>query len=67
MAGLGFDYDPWGWAPFHYGSWYYRTGFGWTWFPGPRYGRHWYRPALVGFFGFGGPVYGAEFGFANIG
>ena len=55
------DYDPWGWAPFHYGSWYYRAGFGWTWVPGPRYGRYWYHPALVGFFGFGGPA------FANIG
>lgn len=54
------DYDPWGWAPFHYGSWYFRTGLGWSWFPGQRYGRNWYRPAMVGFFGFGG-------GFANIG
>jgi len=54
------DYDPWGWAPFHYGSWYLRAGIGWSWYPGPRYGRNWYRPAVVGFFGFGG-------GYANIG
>jgi hypothetical protein len=60
------DYDPWGWAPFHYGSWYFRTGFGWSWFPGHPYERQWYRPARVGFFGFGGP-YGPEFGFGNIG
>lgn len=61
------DYDPWGWAPFHYGSWYYRTGFGWTWFPGPLRARYWYHPALVGFFGFGGPAFGVGYGFGNIG
>ena len=60
------DYDPWGWAPFHYGSWYFRTGFGWSWFPGPRYGRSFYRPALVGFVGFGGG-FGVGFGFGNVG
>lgn len=60
-------YDPWGWAPFHYGSWYLRAGFGWTWFPGPRLGHYWYHPALVGFFGFGGPAFGVGFGFANVG
>ena len=61
------DYDPWGWAPFHYGSWYMRPGIGWTWFPGPRYGRYWYHPALVGFFGFGGAGIGVGFGFGNVG
>jgi hypothetical protein len=59
-------YDPWGWAPFHYGSWYFRTGFGWSWFPGPRFGHYFYRPALVGFVGFGGG-FGVGFGFGNIG
>ena len=29
------DYD-WGWAPFHYGNWYFRTGVGWAWWPGSR-------------------------------
>ncbi len=58
------DYAPWGWAPFHYGSWYFRTGLGWSWFPGQRYARCWYRPALVGFIGFGG---GVGFGFGNVG
>ena len=61
------DYDPWGWAPFHYGSWYLRTGFGWSWVPGARYGHYWYHPAMVGFFGFGGPSFGVGFGFANVG
>jgi hypothetical protein len=61
------DYDPWGWAPFHYGYWYARPGFGWSWFPGPRYGRIWWRPAMVGFFGFGGPGVGVGFGFGNVG
>jgi hypothetical protein len=60
------DYDPWGWAPFHYGSWYFRTGFGWSWFPGQRYGHYWWRPAMVGFFGFGGG-FGAGVGFGNVG
>jgi hypothetical protein len=61
------DYAPWGWAPFHYGSWYMRPGIGWTWFPGARYGRVWWRPAMVGFFGFGGAGIGAGFGFGNVG
>jgi hypothetical protein len=60
------DYAPWGWAPFHYGSWYWRTGWGWAWYPGPRYGHYWYRPALVGFVGFGGG-FGVGFGYGGIG
>jgi hypothetical protein len=60
------DYDPWGWAPFHYGSWYFRTGYGWSWFPGQRYGHYWWRPAMVGFFGFGGG-FGGGVGFGNVG
>jgi len=59
------DYAPWGWAPFHYGYWYNRVGYGWAWFPGPRVGRAFWRPAMVGFFGFGGV--GVGFGFGNIG
>ncbi len=62
------DYAPWGWAPFHYGSWYFRGGLGWAWYPGPRIGRVWWRPAMVGFFGWGGGVgFGIGFGFGNIG
>lgn len=62
------DYAPWGWTPFHYGSWYMRPGLGWAWFPGPRVGRVWWRPAMVGFFGWGGGVgIGIGFGFGNIG
>lgn len=61
------DASPWGWAPFHYGSWYNRAGYGWSWFPGHRYERSWYRPALVGFFGFGDGGFGVGYGFGNIG
>ncbi len=62
------DYAPWGWAPFHYGYWYNRVGLGWAWYPGPRLGHVWYRPAMVGFFGWGGGVgIGVGFGFGNIG
>jgi hypothetical protein len=60
------DYSPWGWAPFHYGYWYQRAGYGWSWYPGPRTGRIWWRPAMVGFFGWGGGV-SVGVGFSNIG
>jgi len=61
--------DPWGWAPYHYGNWY-MSPFGWAWYPGPIYGRHYWRPALVGFFGWGGGFgggFGVGFGFGNVG
>jgi hypothetical protein len=59
--------DPWGWAPYHYGNWY-MSSFGWAWYPGPIYGRHYWRPAMVGFFGWGGGVgVGFGFGFGNVG
>lgn len=63
------SYDPWGWAPYHYGSWYVGP-WGWAWWPG-AWGPHYYwRPALVGFFGWGpgvGAGVGFGFGFGNIG
>ena len=64
-GGPGVSYDPWGWAPYHYGRWF-RGGYGWAWVPGPIYARYGYRPAVVGFFGYGG---GGEFGlgFSNLG
>jgi hypothetical protein len=43
--------EPWGWAPYHYGNWFYGSA-GWCWWPGLRAGVF-FRPALVGFFGFG--------------
>lgn len=59
--------DPWGWAPYHYGNWY-MSSFGWAWYPGPIYGRCYWRPALVGFFGWGsGFSVGFGFGFGNVG
>ena len=51
--------DPWGWAPYHYGNWY-MSSFGWAWYPGSIYGRHYWRPALVGFFGWGGGGFGVR-------
>ncbi len=60
------SYDPWGWAPYHYGRWYWGPRFGWCWFPGPIYHRYFWRPALVGFFGWGHGI-GIGFGFGNIG
>ena len=62
------SYDPWGWAPYHYGNWY-RSSFGWAWYPGAVGQRHYWRPAMVGFFGFGSPSFGASlgFGYGNVG
>jgi hypothetical protein len=61
--------DPWGWAPYHYGRWYHAP-FGWAWYPGPIGPRYYWRPALVGFFGWGSSGFGAgyaSFGFGNVG
>ncbi len=59
--------DPWGWAPYHYGSWF-QGSYGWSWYPGPRYSHHYYRPALVAFFGYGsGGGFGSGWGFGNVG
>jgi FecR protein len=67
------SYDPWGWAPYHYGNWY-RGAYGWAWYPGQVRTRQYWRPALVGFFGFGGGGFGtagfglsAVFGYSNVG
>jgi hypothetical protein len=57
--------DPWGWAPYHYGRWYF-GGRGWAWYPGAFGPRYYWRPALVGFFGWGSGV-GFGFGFGNVG
>jgi hypothetical protein len=60
--------EPWAWAPYHYGRWYY-GGLGWAWYPGPVFAPYYWRPALVGFFGFGAPGVGVGFGFGfgNVG
>ncbi|MGC1415405.1 MAG: DUF6600 domain-containing protein [Candidatus Acidiferrum sp.] len=73
-------YEPWGFAPYHYGRWGYYGG-RWGWCPGPRVGFAVYGPAFVGFlgggFGFGvgwfplgwgepyHPWYHAGFGYWN--
>jgi len=54
-------YEPWGFAPFHYGRWGWFGG-GWGWCPGPFYGRPFYGPGFVGFLG-GGFGFGLGFGF----
>ena len=55
------SYDPWGWAPYHYGRWFCRAN-RWYWYPGGRYERHYWSPALVAFFGYGGGGVGVGFG-----
>jgi hypothetical protein len=34
------DYS-WGWAPFHYGRWFYQDGYGWMWMPGNEWAPAW--------------------------
>lgn len=34
------NYD-WGWAPFHYGRWYFDDYLGWAWVPGYEWGPAW--------------------------
>lgn len=58
--------EPWGWAPYHYGRWFYAPSYGWAWYPGPRYIRPVWSPALVAFFGFGGGT-SIGIGFGNVG
>jgi len=60
--------EPWGWAPYHYGNWY-RASFGWAWYPGVTGPRRYWRPAQVGFIGFGEPGFGVSlgFGYGNVG
>ena len=57
-------YEPWGFAPYHYGRWVY-GGWGWGWAPGPYayWGAPYYAPALVGWFG--GPGFGLGFGWGG--
>jgi hypothetical protein len=35
------SYDPWGWVPYHYGSWCRLAGYGWVWRPGRVYSPAW--------------------------
>jgi hypothetical protein len=63
------DYSPWGWAPFHYGRWFWNGPRGWCWWPGAIHQPYFWRPAVVGFFGFGGGGFGVSIGFhfGNVG
>jgi hypothetical protein len=44
--GFGYTFAspyPWGWLPYHYGSWaFLGGGIGWAWIPGGNYGNGWY-------------------------
>jgi hypothetical protein len=62
------SYDPWGWAPYHYGRWFWNSS-RWCWWPGDMHSRHYWRPALVGWIGFGHGdwSFGSGFGFGSIG
>lgn len=34
-------YEPWGWAPCHYGRWVFGAGIGWSWCPMPYFAPAW--------------------------
>ncbi len=44
--------EPWGWAVFHYGRWYYDDYYGWIWIPGYDWAPAWvewrYSPDYIG-------------------
>ena len=44
--------EPWGWLPYHYGSWVFDDELGWMWCPGTEYSPAWvywdYAPGWVG-------------------
>ncbi len=45
LPGLGYSFTsayPWGWLPYHYGSWAFVQGAGWAWLPGGGYNGQWY-------------------------
>jgi len=46
------SYEPWGWAPYHYGRWHWTMGFGWIWAPGSVFSGAWcswyYGPSYIG-------------------
>jgi hypothetical protein len=33
--------EPWGWATYHYGRWYFDPMYGWIWIPGDDWGPAW--------------------------
>ncbi len=52
-AGLTWvSYEPWGWLPYHYGTWSFDAIFGWCWLPGVHYSPAWvhwnYTPTYIG-------------------
>ncbi|MEE9126517.1 MAG: DUF6600 domain-containing protein, partial [Planctomycetota bacterium] len=52
-AGLTWvSYEPWGWAPYHYGRWEVSLSVGWVWIPGRVYSGGWvqwaFTPTYVG-------------------
>jgi hypothetical protein len=33
--------EPWGWAPYHYGRWFFDDNYGWVWVPGTEWAPAW--------------------------
>jgi hypothetical protein len=35
------SFEPWGWATYHYGRWYFDPWYGWVWVPGTEWAPAW--------------------------
>ncbi len=35
------SFEPWGWATYHYGRWYFDAYYGWVWVPGTQWAPAW--------------------------
>ncbi len=57
-------FEPWGWAPSHYGRWTFIVGFGWGWVPGVVFSPAWvawyWGDGWIGWtpYGYNGPCWG---------
>jgi hypothetical protein len=70
------SYEPWGWAPYHFGRWSFSASLGWCWIPGsvwaPAWVDWWVGPGYLGwsplnYYGFPVSTFGFSFGFGHEG
>lgn len=52
MGWYWYSQEPWGWATYHYGRWFYDPWYGWLWVPGNEWAPAWVE------WRYGGPVVG---------
>jgi hypothetical protein len=68
------SYEPWGWAPSHFGRWAFNVSLGWSWIPGAVWAPAWVDwdigPGYVGwcpldYYGYPVSTFGFTFGFGH--